>query len=123
MALKNKITAALAIAAMSLSLTACGSAGVNHAAAACDKYDALVESFNGSDIDALTTNNATFVATLAVWLGEGGEPSELYEKLSGYGSAIGGFILTASPEDAKTLMDYQSAESEAISSLCTEARG
>ena len=123
MSLKNKIASAISIAMISLSLTACGAAEVNHAALACDKYDELVETFNGSDIDALTTSNATFVATLAVWLEDGGEPADLYEKLSGYASAIGGFMLTASPEDAQALMDYQSAESASIDSLCSDARG
>jgi hypothetical protein len=122
MSSNNKIAAVVALALGTLSLTACASPA-NYAADSCNAYDEVVTATNGSDIDAITTANATFAATLAVWQGEGGESSELYGKLTGYAGALEGFILTGSPETAKTYTDYKDAESATIEALCTDAKG
>lgn len=119
----TKVVASSAMIMATLSLSACGPAPVNHAAAACDAYDEVVTAENGTDINAITTANAGLAATLAVWQGEGGKPADLYEKLSGYAGALEGFMLDGSPESAKAYIDYKDAESSNIESLCTAARG
>ena len=123
MKLQTKIVGLFSMTALALSLSACGSAGVNHAAAACDSYDSVVEATNGSDIDAITSANAVLVATLAVWQTEGGESDELYGKLTGYAGALEGFLLTGAGEEAQVYTEYVDAETGNIDALCSAARG
>jgi hypothetical protein len=122
----SKISFAIALALGTFSLSACGSTTVNHAAASCDAYDEVIVALHDSSAnaaEAVTTSNAGFAATLAVWQSEGGEPADLYEKLSGYAGALEGFILTNSPESAQEYLSYDEAESDNIKSLCAAARG
>lgn len=123
MASNNKVAIAFAIALGTLSLAGCASEANNYAADSCDVYEEVVAAENGTDLDAINSANARFAATLAVWQSEGGEASELYDKLTGYAGALEGFLLTGTPETAQTYTEYKDAESGNIDSLCAEARG
>ena len=121
--MRTKIRTIVSISALALSLTACGPAAVDHASGACDAYDSVFEATNGSDLDAIITANAVLIATLSVWQTDGGESDELYGKLGGYARALQGFLMTASPEDARVYTGYQDAEGGNIDALCSAARG
>ncbi len=123
MKLHVKFAGLLSISALALSLSGCGPAGVDHAAAACDSYDSVVVAVNGSDADAVVSANAALAATLAVWQTEGGDSEELYGKLAGYAGALEGFILSGAGEEAQTYLDYVDAETNNIDALCSAARG
>lgn len=119
----SKIGTIVPISALALSLMGCSAPAFDHATAACNAYDSVVDATKGSDIDAIVSAHAALVATLSVWQTEGGEPLELSSKISGYSAALGGFIATVSPEDAKRYTDYEAAEGSNIEALCSEARG
>ncbi len=118
-----KFAGLVSISALTLSLAACGATEVNHAAAACDSYDSVVEATNGTDIDAIVASNAALAATLTVWQTEGGEPADLYDTLSGYAESLEGFLLTNGGEEAQVYTEYVASETANIESMCSEARG